>query len=155
MSMEAFGAWALHPASTPHPKPCQGLGLPPRGGQSKVPAALTYMCMQPLSWSPTASSLLSMSYTLPFSLLLFLPLPTPPSGSVFLFSRKSVRGKGKGQKRKRKKSRPCGPCSERRKHLFVQDPQTCKCSCKNTDSRCKARQLELNERTCRCDKPRR
>ncbi|KAI2542506.1 VEGFA isoform 30, partial [Pan troglodytes] len=33
--------------------------------------------------------------------------------------------------------------------------QTCKCSCKNTDSRCKARQLELNERTCRCDKPRR
>uniref|UniRef100_A0A8C8ZZY7 Vascular permeability factor n=1 Tax=Prolemur simus TaxID=1328070 RepID=A0A8C8ZZY7_PROSS len=44
---------------------------------------------------------------------------------------------------------PCGPCSERRKHLFVQDPQTCKCSCKNTDSRCKARQLELNERTCR------
>uniref|UniRef100_A0A5F9CXG9 Vascular permeability factor n=1 Tax=Oryctolagus cuniculus TaxID=9986 RepID=A0A5F9CXG9_RABIT len=69
--------------------------------------------------------------------------------------KKSVRGKGKGQKRKRKKSRykswsvPCGPCSERRKHLFVQDPQTCKCSCKNTDSRCKARQLELNERTCR------
>ncbi|XP_060045821.1 vascular endothelial growth factor A, long form isoform X2 [Erinaceus europaeus] len=50
---------------------------------------------------------------------------------------------------------PCRPCSERRKHLFVQDPQTCKCSCKNTDSRCKARQLELNERTCRCDKPRR
>ncbi|KAM5263763.1 vascular endothelial growth factor A, long form isoform 3-T3 [Ctenodactylus gundi] len=49
----------------------------------------------------------------------------------------------------------CGPCSERRKHLYVQDPQTCKCSCKNTDSRCKARQLELNERTCRCDKPRR
>ncbi|XP_029799030.1 vascular endothelial growth factor A [Suricata suricatta] len=75
--------------------------------------------------------------------------------------KKSVRGKGKGQKRKRKKSRykswsvPCGPCSERRRHLFVQDPQTCKCSCKNTDSRCKARQLELNERTCRCDKPRR
>ncbi|XP_029417461.1 vascular endothelial growth factor A isoform X5 [Nannospalax galili] len=75
--------------------------------------------------------------------------------------KKSVRGKGKGQKRKRKKSRfkswsvHCEPCSERRKHLFVQDPQTCKCSCKNTDSRCKARQLELNERTCRCDKPRR
>ncbi|XP_019062121.1 vascular endothelial growth factor A isoform X5 [Fukomys damarensis] len=75
--------------------------------------------------------------------------------------KKSVRGKGKGQKRKRKKSRyksqgvPCGPCSERRKHLFVQDPQTCKCSCRNTHSRCKARQLELNERTCRCDKPRR
>uniref|UniRef100_A0A8I5ZN58 Vascular permeability factor n=1 Tax=Rattus norvegicus TaxID=10116 RepID=A0A8I5ZN58_RAT len=75
--------------------------------------------------------------------------------------RKSVRGKGKGQKRKRKKSRfkswsvHCEPCSERRKHLFVQDPQTCKCSCKNTDSRCKARQLELNERTCRhCVRPR-
>lgn len=70
-----------------------------------MPAALTHMCVQALSWSPTASSLLSVSYTLPFSLLLFLPLPTPPSGFVFLFSRKSVRGKGKGQKRKRKKSR--------------------------------------------------
>uniref|UniRef100_A0ABI7YRH8 Vascular endothelial growth factor A n=1 Tax=Felis catus TaxID=9685 RepID=A0ABI7YRH8_FELCA len=52
-------------------------------------------------------------------------------------------------KKDRAKENPCGPCSERRKHLFVQDPQTCKCSCKNTDSRCKARQLELNERTCR------
>ncbi|XP_061480798.1 vascular endothelial growth factor A, long form isoform X4 [Rhineura floridana] len=49
----------------------------------------------------------------------------------------------------------CEPCSERRKHLFKQDPQTCKCSCKFTDSRCKSRQLELNERTCRCEKPRR
>lgn len=86
------------------------------------------------------------------------------SFSVFLFcfsSRKSKRGKGKGQKRKRKKGRykplsfHCEPCSERRKHLFVQDPQTCKCSCKFTDSRCKSRQLELNERTCRCEKPRR
>ncbi|XP_075781144.1 vascular endothelial growth factor A, long form isoform X7 [Pelodiscus sinensis] len=76
--------------------------------------------------------------------------------------KKSKRGKGKGQKRKRKKSRykplsfHCEPCSERRKQLFVQDPQTCKCSCKFTDSRCKSRQLELNERTCsRCEKPRR
>lgn len=43
----------------------------------------------------------------------------------------------------------CEPCSERRKHLYKQDPQTCKCSCKFTDSRCKSRQLELNERTCR------
>ncbi|XP_063774961.1 vascular endothelial growth factor A, long form isoform X6 [Pseudophryne corroboree] len=56
-----------------------------------------------------------------------------------------------------KQENPCEPCTdtERRKHLFVQDPQTCKCSCKNTDSRCKTRQLELNERTCRCEKPRR
>uniref|UniRef100_H0ZCS4 Vascular endothelial growth factor A n=1 Tax=Taeniopygia guttata TaxID=59729 RepID=H0ZCS4_TAEGU len=75
--------------------------------------------------------------------------------------KKSKRGRGKGQKRKRKKGRykplsfHCEPCSERRKHLFVQDPQTCKCSCKFTDSRCKSRQLELNERTCRCEKPRR
>lgn len=59
------------------------------------------------------------------------------------------------KKDKARQENPCGPCSERRKHLFVQDPQTCKCSCRNTDSRCKARQLELNERTCRCDKPRR
>ncbi|KAJ1148365.1 hypothetical protein NDU88_001202 [Pleurodeles waltl] len=75
--------------------------------------------------------------------------------------KKSKRGKGKGQKRKRKKSRykphcfHCEPCKEKRKHLFVQDPLTCKCSCKFTDSRCKSKQLELNERTCRCEKPRR
>ncbi|KAM4693412.1 vascular endothelial growth factor A, long form isoform 2-T2 [Discoglossus pictus] len=78
--------------------------------------------------------------------------------------KKDVKGKqekkskrGKGLKRKRKKIRHCEPCTERRKNLslFVQDPQTCKCSCKNTDSRCKTRQLELNERTCRCEKPRR
>ncbi|KAF7656999.1 hypothetical protein LDENG_00033340 [Lucifuga dentata] len=49
----------------------------------------------------------------------------------------------------------CEPCSERRKRLFVQDPLTCRCSCKFTQLDCKSRQLELNERTCRCDKPRR
>ncbi|CAF99335.1 unnamed protein product [Tetraodon nigroviridis] len=53
----------------------------------------------------------------------------------------------------------CGPCcdhcSEKRKRLFVQDPVTCRCSCKHTDEHCKDRQLELNERTCKCDKPRR
>ncbi|CAJ0944770.1 unnamed protein product [Ranitomeya imitator] len=77
--------------------------------------------------------------------------------------KKEIKGKqekkakqGKGHKRKRKKIRykshrfHCEPCTdtERRKHLFIQDPQTCKCSCKNTDSRCKTKQLELNERTC-------
>ncbi|KAM6935768.1 vascular endothelial growth factor A-A-like isoform 1-T1 [Lycodopsis pacificus] len=54
-----------------------------------------------------------------------------------------------------KKQYHCVPCSERRKRLFVQDPFTCKCSCKFTQLDCKSRQLELNERTCRCDKPRR
>ncbi|XP_068592377.1 vascular endothelial growth factor A-A-like isoform X2 [Cebidichthys violaceus] len=54
-----------------------------------------------------------------------------------------------------KKQYHCVPCSERRKRLFVQDPLTCKCSCKFTQLDCKSRQLELNERTCRCDKPRR
>ncbi|XP_029928288.1 vascular endothelial growth factor A-A isoform X1 [Myripristis murdjan] len=49
----------------------------------------------------------------------------------------------------------CEPCSERRKRLFVQDPLTCICSCKFTQLDCKSRQLELNQRTCRCDKPRR
>ncbi|KAK2815402.1 hypothetical protein Q5P01_025869 [Channa striata] len=49
----------------------------------------------------------------------------------------------------------CAPCSERRKRLFVQDPLTCKCSCKFTQLDCKSRQLDLNERTCRCDKLRR
>uniref|UniRef100_A0AAQ5Z8J7 Platelet-derived growth factor (PDGF) family profile domain-containing protein n=1 Tax=Amphiprion ocellaris TaxID=80972 RepID=A0AAQ5Z8J7_AMPOC len=80
--------------------------------------------------------------------------------------RKSQKGKGKGLKRKRKKNRDktipdavcepcCDHCTERRKRLFVQDPATCRCSCKHTDEYCKERQLELNERTCKCDKPRR
>ncbi|XP_013867413.1 vascular endothelial growth factor Ab isoform X3 [Austrofundulus limnaeus] len=65
----------------------------------------------------------------------------------------------------------CDNCTERRKRLFVQDPATCRCSCKHTVEYCKDRQLELNEKTCkksnnlplafysqnssRCDKPRR
>ncbi|TNN61576.1 Vascular endothelial growth factor A-A [Liparis tanakae] len=72
--------------------------------------------------------------------------------------KKSRKGKGKGQKRKRKKNRDktihdavCEPCSERRKRLFLQDPATCRCSCKHTDEYCKDRQLELNERTCKTD----
>ncbi|KAM4633418.1 vascular endothelial growth factor Ab isoform 2-T2 [Polymixia lowei] len=80
--------------------------------------------------------------------------------------KKPRKGKGKGQKRKRKKNRDkqnldavcepcCDQCSERRKRLFVQDPVTCQCSCKHSDEYCKDRQLELNERTCKCDKPRR
>ncbi|XP_064195228.1 vascular endothelial growth factor Ab isoform X3 [Anguilla rostrata] len=54
-----------------------------------------------------------------------------------------------------KKENHCEPCSERRKRLFVQDPLTCQCSCKHSELDCKSRQLELNERTCRCEKPRR
>ncbi|XP_029360472.1 vascular endothelial growth factor A-A isoform X2 [Echeneis naucrates] len=54
-----------------------------------------------------------------------------------------------------KKEYHCAPCSARRKRLFVQDPLTCKCSCKLTQLDCKYRQLELNKRTCRCDKLRR
>ncbi|XP_018949926.1 vascular endothelial growth factor A-A-like isoform X3 [Cyprinus carpio] len=49
----------------------------------------------------------------------------------------------------------CSRCSERRRKLFVQDPETCQCSCKNSEANCRSRQLELNERTCRCDQPRR
>lgn len=49
----------------------------------------------------------------------------------------------------------CSTCSERRKRLYSQDPETCQCSCKNSEADCKLKQLELNERTCRCDKPRR
>ncbi|XP_067884012.1 vascular endothelial growth factor Ab isoform X2 [Heterodontus francisci] len=74
---------------------------------------------------------------------------------------KPKRGKGKGQKRRKKKNRVkqcrphCEPCSEKRKHLYIQDPETCKCSCKFTHLRCKSKRLELNERSCRCEKPRR
>ncbi|XP_063079491.1 vascular endothelial growth factor Ab isoform X3 [Engraulis encrasicolus] len=49
----------------------------------------------------------------------------------------------------------CAGCSERRRRLFVQDPLTCLCSCKNTVAYCQGRGLELNERTCRCGEPRR
>ncbi|XP_028808930.1 vascular endothelial growth factor Ab isoform X5 [Denticeps clupeoides] len=49
----------------------------------------------------------------------------------------------------------CSSCTDRRRRLFVQDPQTCKCFCKHSESDCRARSLELNERTCKCDKPRR
>ncbi|XP_051544213.1 vascular endothelial growth factor A-A-like isoform X4 [Myxocyprinus asiaticus] len=49
----------------------------------------------------------------------------------------------------------CSMCSERRRRLFVQDLETCRCSCKYSEADCRSRQLELNERTCRCDKPRR
>uniref|UniRef100_A0A672RWM9 Vascular endothelial growth factor Ab n=1 Tax=Sinocyclocheilus grahami TaxID=75366 RepID=A0A672RWM9_SINGR len=49
----------------------------------------------------------------------------------------------------------CSTCSERRRRFFVQDPETCQCSCKHSEADCRSRQLELNERTCRCDKPRR
>ncbi|XP_030226680.1 vascular endothelial growth factor A-A isoform X1 [Gadus morhua] len=54
-----------------------------------------------------------------------------------------------------KKENRCERCSERRNRFFTQDPLTCKCSCKFTQLDCKSRRLELNERTCRCDKPRR
>ncbi|KAJ8409168.1 hypothetical protein AAFF_G00241890 [Aldrovandia affinis] len=56
---------------------------------------------------------------------------------------------------KERKENHCEPCSERRRRLFVQDPLTCQCSCKHSELDCKNKQLELNERTCRCDKPRR
>ncbi|XP_030637150.1 vascular endothelial growth factor Ab isoform X2 [Chanos chanos] len=49
----------------------------------------------------------------------------------------------------------CNLCPERRRKWFVQDPDTCQCSCKYSEEDCRSKQLELNERTCRCDKPRR
>ncbi|XP_060758796.1 vascular endothelial growth factor Ab isoform X2 [Neoarius graeffei] len=49
----------------------------------------------------------------------------------------------------------CSTCSERRKRLYIQDPETCLCTCKHSEADCKQKQLELNERTCKCDKPRR
>ncbi|MCI4388890.1 hypothetical protein PGIGA_G00091280 [Pangasianodon gigas] len=80
--------------------------------------------------------------------------------------KKPRKGKGKGQKGKRKKNRDktrdfthckpcCSTCSERRKRLYIQDPETCQCTCKHSEADCKQKQLELNERTCKCDKPRR
>lgn len=49
----------------------------------------------------------------------------------------------------------CSTCNERRKRLYIQDPETCQCTCKHSEADCKQKQLELNERTCKCDKPRR
>uniref|UniRef100_A0A672RW23 Vascular endothelial growth factor Ab n=1 Tax=Sinocyclocheilus grahami TaxID=75366 RepID=A0A672RW23_SINGR len=60
------------------------------------------------------------------------------------------------EKRENSQCEPCcSTCSERRRRFFVQDPETCQCSCKHSEADCRSRQLELNERTCRCDKPRR
>ncbi|MEQ2294167.1 hypothetical protein AMECASPLE_001179 [Ameca splendens] len=49
----------------------------------------------------------------------------------------------------------CDNCTEKRKRSFVQDPSTCQCFCKHTIEYCKVRQLELNEKMCKCYKPRR
>uniref|UniRef100_S4RMA5 Platelet-derived growth factor (PDGF) family profile domain-containing protein n=1 Tax=Petromyzon marinus TaxID=7757 RepID=S4RMA5_PETMA len=46
----------------------------------------------------------------------------------------------------------CKPCAERR---LVPDPDTCKCLCKLSVARCKHRGQELNEHSCRCERPRR
>lgn len=43
----------------------------------------------------------------------------------------------------------CSTCSERKKRLYIQDPETCQCTCKHSEADCKQKQLELNERTCR------
>uniref|UniRef100_A0A8C5S5J5 Vascular endothelial growth factor A n=1 Tax=Laticauda laticaudata TaxID=8630 RepID=A0A8C5S5J5_LATLA len=116
-----------------------------------VPTEVHNVSMELLPLFPLSFPLCTFPPSLPPS----VP-PSPPLSCLFCFSsRKSKRGKGKGQKRKHKRARykpqnfHCEPCSERRKHLYKQDPLTCKCSCKFTDSRCKSKQLELNERTCR------
>ncbi|XP_043931668.1 vascular endothelial growth factor B isoform X2 [Protopterus annectens] len=46
----------------------------------------------------------------------------------------------------------CSPCTEKRRHL---NPETCECTCKMTQQRCRAKGLELNERNCRCETVRR
>ncbi|KAM9439330.1 vascular endothelial growth factor A-A isoform 1-T1 [Clarias gariepinus] len=50
---------------------------------------------------------------------------------------------------KTEKEYRCPPCTERKKHWFVQDPLSCRCSCTLSQSQCRSRQLELNERACR------
>ncbi|XP_051546949.1 vascular endothelial growth factor A-A-like isoform X2 [Myxocyprinus asiaticus] len=58
------------------------------------------------------------------------------------------------EKRENSQCEPCcSTCSERRRRLFVQDSETCQCSCKHSEADCRSRQLELNERTCRWDEP--
>ncbi|KAL0967531.1 hypothetical protein UPYG_G00253450 [Umbra pygmaea] len=49
----------------------------------------------------------------------------------------------------------CLPCHKRKKRLYIQDPLTCQCSCRHSEADCKARNMELNEGTCKCDQPRR
>ncbi|CDQ71391.1 unnamed protein product [Oncorhynchus mykiss] len=68
----------------------------------------------------------------------------------------SFRPKNEVKEQKENQCEPCcDGCLARRKRLFIQNPLTCQCSCRNSDADCRARQLELNERSCRCDKPRR
>ncbi|XP_030074091.1 vascular endothelial growth factor B isoform X1 [Microcaecilia unicolor] len=74
--------------------------------------------------------------------------------------RERLGGKSENRpKRKRKKGKtsitsllPCSECPDRRQQ---QNPQTCECTCKRSVQRCRAKGLELNEHTCRCEKLRR
>uniref|UniRef100_A0A8C4N892 Platelet-derived growth factor (PDGF) family profile domain-containing protein n=1 Tax=Eptatretus burgeri TaxID=7764 RepID=A0A8C4N892_EPTBU len=69
----------------------------------------------------------------------------------------------KGQKRMRSKEKvqseaiksTCAPCTQRKRHLFRQDPHTCHCWCRLSEERCLLRSQILNSHTCRCERPRR
>ncbi|GCC18747.1 hypothetical protein chiPu_0020879 [Chiloscyllium punctatum] len=65
----------------------------------------------------------------------------------------------RGQRRKliQEPTRPthCKPCSHRKRHGFEQNPKSCECHCQLTHHRCRLKGQELNEHTCRCERPRR
>uniref|UniRef100_UPI00358F4281 vascular endothelial growth factor A-like isoform X2 n=1 Tax=Myxine glutinosa TaxID=7769 RepID=UPI00358F4281 len=52
-------------------------------------------------------------------------------------------------------TRTCAPCTQRKRHLFRQDPHTCRCWCRLSEERCLLRSQILNSHTCRCERPRR
>ncbi|XP_067877940.1 vascular endothelial growth factor A-like isoform X7 [Heterodontus francisci] len=49
----------------------------------------------------------------------------------------------------------CSPCSQRKRHGFEQNMQTCECKCRLSHRKCREKGQELNEHTCRCEKLRR
>ncbi|XP_067877937.1 vascular endothelial growth factor A-like isoform X4 [Heterodontus francisci] len=67
--------------------------------------------------------------------------------------------KQRGQRKKlsREPAHPsrCSPCSQRKRHGFEQNMQTCECKCRLSHRKCREKGQELNEHTCRCEKLRR
>ncbi|XP_067831588.1 vascular endothelial growth factor A-like [Heptranchias perlo] len=43
----------------------------------------------------------------------------------------------------------CSPCSQKKRHNFEQNMQTCECKCRLSHRRCRDKGQELNEHTCR------
>ncbi|XP_067877935.1 vascular endothelial growth factor A-like isoform X2 [Heterodontus francisci] len=78
---------------------------------------------------------------------------------VYTGAEQTRQKKQRGQRKKlsREPAHPsrCSPCSQRKRHGFEQNMQTCECKCRLSHRKCREKGQELNEHTCRCEKLRR